>query len=72
MASAFFGLNRGQNGRTSAAGVSPVVESATTSGSMDVELRIDLTKGLSKSEMYNLVERLQEWIMENRSKFLVD
>ncbi len=72
MASAFYGLNRGQSGRTSAAGTSPVTESATTTGSTDVEVRIDLTKGLRKQEMYDLIERLQEWVMENRSKFLVD
>ncbi len=72
MASAFYGLHRGQSGRTSAAGNSPVTESATTTGSTDVEIRIDLTKSLRKQEMYDLIERLQEWIMENRSKFLVD
>ena len=72
MASAYFGLNRGQDGRTSVAGVSPVTESATASGSTDVEIRIDLTKSLAKSEMVQLIGRLQEWILENRSKFLVD
>lgn len=72
MASAFFGLNRGQTGRTGAAGTSPVTESATATGSTDVEVRIDLTKGLRKQEMYDIIERLQEWVMENRSKFLVD
>ncbi len=72
MASAFYGLNRGQSGRSSSAGTSPVTESATITGSTDVEIRIDLTKGLRKQEMYDLIERLQEWVMENRSKFLVD
>jgi hypothetical protein len=70
MASAYFGLNRGQSGRTSIAGTSPVTESASASGSTDVEIRVDLTKSLEISEIYQLVERIQEWIMENRSKFL--
>ncbi len=72
MASAFYGLNRGQTGRSSAAGTSQVTESATTTGSTDVEIRIDLTKGLRKQEMFDIIERLQEWVMENKSKFLVD
>ena len=72
MAIAYFGLNRGQSGRSSAAGTSPVLENATTTVSADVQVSIDLTKGLTKSEMYQMIERLQEWIMENRSKFLAD
>jgi hypothetical protein len=72
MASAFYGLNRGQTGRTSVAGTSPVTESATTTGSTDVEIRIDLTKSMTKSEMSFLIERIKEWILENRSKFLPD
>lgn len=70
MASAFYGLNRGQTGRSSIAGTSPVVESATTTGSTDVEVRIDLTKGLTKTEVALIMDRLKEWIIENRTKFL--
>ncbi len=72
MASAYFGLNRGQSGRSSPAGTSPVTESATTTGSTDVEIRVDLTKSLTKSEIYQLVTRINEWMNENRSKFLPD
>jgi len=72
MASAFYGLNRGQTGRTSAAGTQQVTESATATGSTDVEVRIDLTKGLTKAEILIIMERLKEWILKNQSKFLTD
>lgn len=72
MASAYFGLNRGDTGRSSAAGTSPVTESASATGSTDLEVRIDLTKSLTKLEMVLMLDRLKEWVMENRSKFLVD
>lgn len=72
MASAFYGLNRGQTGRSAPAGTQVVTESATTTGSTDVEIRIDLTKSLAKSEIDQIILELREWIMQNRSKFLVD
>jgi hypothetical protein len=65
MASAYFGLNRGQT-------EFQVTESGTTSGSTDIEIRIDLTKGLQKSEMLQLIEMIENHILKNQSKFLVD
>ncbi len=72
MASAYYGLNRGQSGRSSAAGTAPVTESATTTGSTDIEVRIDLTKGLTKNEALSALEQIKLWILENKSKFLAD
>lgn len=72
MASAFFGLNRGQTGNSAAAGSSPVAESATATQSTDVEVRVDLTKSLTKGEILILLEAIERHILKNQSKFLVD
>jgi hypothetical protein len=73
MASAYFGLNRGQTEFTGdAAGTQGVTESASASGSTDVEIRVDLTKSLNKNEVVMLVNQLNSWILKNKSKFLPD
>ena len=73
MASAFFGLNKGQTQWSGmASGVQGVTESATTTGSTDVEIRVDLTKSLTKNDVKVLVEQLNDWILKNKSKFLPD
>lgn len=72
MASSYFGLNRGQTGRSSAAGTSPVTESASATGSTDVEVRVDATKSLTKNEIINLLEAIKDHMLKNASKFLVD
>lgn len=72
MASAFFGLNRGQTEFTGdAAGTQGITESATTTGSTDIEIRIDLTKNWTQAEMVIAIDALKEWMIKNRSKFLV-
>lgn len=72
MASAYYGLNRGQNSSSgSAAGTQAVTESATATGSTDIEIRIDKTKSLTQAEIYSLIQQLNEWILKNGSKFLV-
>lgn len=65
MASAFFGYNRG-------ADLSPdkITESATTTGSVDVELRVDLTKGLTRGEITDIVEAILRRINDGRETLL--
>ena len=72
MASAYYGLNRGQTSAPSGATQAGVTESASASGSTDVEIRIDLTKSLKMIEIDQIITELQEWIRQNRSKFLAD
>ncbi len=62
MASAFFGLNRG----TVDLGPDKVVYSATTTGSTDVELRVDLTKGLTKNDINLLVVAIMTAVLDAR------
>lgn len=65
MASAFFGFNRG-------ADLSPdaITESATATGSMDVELRVDLTKSLTRGEITDIVEAILRRINDGTEAFL--
>lgn len=73
MASAFYGLNLGQTENSGlAAGTQGVTESATTTGSTDIEVRIDLTKFTSKGQAILLLQQLESWILKNSSSFLPD
>lgn len=60
MASRFYGFNRGQN-------EFQVTEGAST-GSTDVELRVDTGRSLTINEILDFLERLQNVILKNQSK----
>lgn len=65
MASAFFGFNRGSD-------LSPdnITESGTTTGSTDVELRVDLTKNLTRGEITDIVEAILRRINDGNETLL--
>lgn len=52
MASEYYGLNRGANANEES------VTKGTSTGSTDVEVRVDLTKSLTKLEVIVLVETI--------------
>lgn len=62
MASEFYGFNRGQTEFS-------VTEGSST-GSTDVELRVDLTKNLTKEEICSILQMLENVIMKNTTKVL--
>lgn len=64
MASIFLGLNRGKADQ----GPDAITEGAST-GSTDVELRIDTGKGLTRTEVYNIACRLVEALLDGRSTY---
>lgn len=59
MASRFYGLNRGQTEFS-------VTEGAST-GSTDVEVRVDTGKSLTKEEILQKLEQLRNVILKNAS-----
>lgn len=72
MASNYYGLNRGQTEFTGdAAGVQGVTESNSSSGTTDIEIRIDQTKNLTQAECYHIITELRDWIVKNRSKYQI-
>ncbi len=73
MASSYFGLNLGQTENTGlAAGTQGVTESASSSGSTDVEIRIDTSKITDKNQAILLIHQLSDWILKNKSSYLGD
>lgn len=64
MASIFLGLNRGVTDE----GPDAVIEGAAT-GNTDVELRIDTGKGLTRTEVAVLTERLILALLDGRSAY---
>lgn len=60
MANRFYGLNRGQTEFN-------VTEGAST-GSVDVEVNIDLTKNLTKEEVLQIIYMLGNHILKNTTK----
>ncbi len=58
MTQRYYGLNRGQNAKY----VEPTV--GTSTGSTDMELRVDDTKLINKKELEILVERIMQYIDE--------
>lgn len=62
MASEFYGFNRGQTEFN-------VTEGSST-GSTDIELRVDLTKSLTKEEVCSFLQMLENVIMKNTTKAL--
>ena len=57
MADRFFGINRGTDAFT------PVTEGSST-GSTDIELRVDDTKGLTKSDVEILLQNILRHISD--------
>lgn len=57
MASQYYGLNRGQTEFS--------MTSGTSTGSVDVELRYDLTKSLTKSEILAILEQIRNQIIKD-------
>ena len=56
MASVYYGINRGKNFETA------VVASSTSS--TDVEIRVDSTKILSREELFEAIEQLENYILQ--------
>ena len=67
MASEYYGLNRGQTGLPSGTAQS-YITMGTSTGSTDIELRVDLTKSLTKNEVLNAVKVIVEYIQQDRDK----
>ena len=67
MASEYYGLNRGQSGQPSGAS-QPYITIGTSTGSTDIELRVDLTKGLTKNEIVMAVKGILEYLTQDRDK----
>lgn len=55
MASEYYGLNRGQH--------SEDVTQGSSTGSTDIEVRIDLTKGLGESDVMILLDEIKNYIL---------
>lgn len=62
MASEYYGFNRGQD-TLSPGGITV----GTSTGSTDLELRIDLTKNLTRLDINALVEKILQYINDGRS-----
>ena len=61
MASQYFGFNRGTD-------LSPdAITTGTSSGSTDVELRVDLTKSLTKEDILLITEAIIRMIIDQRT-----
>ena len=61
MASQYYGYNRGTN-------LSPnAITTGTSTGSTDVEVRIDLTKGITRQDAYLILEAVIRYIEDGRS-----
>lgn len=61
MASQYFGYNRGTD-------LSPnAITTDTSSGSTDVELRIDLTKSITRQDAKLIVDAIMRYIEDGRS-----
>ncbi len=61
MASEFLGLNRG------ASEMQPdLVVAGTSTGATDVELRVDLTKGLTRKDIVTLTEAILRFVEDGR------
>lgn len=61
MASQYFGYNRGTD-------LSPnAITTGTSTGSTDVEVRIDLTKGITRQDAYLILEAVIRYIEDGRS-----
>lgn len=64
MASQYFGFNRGTD-------LSPnAITTGTSSGSTDVELRIDLTKSITKQDAKLMVDAITRYIEDARTTSL--
>lgn len=66
MASIFIGANRGEPDYGPDPQTGGIVEGAST-GSTDVELRIDTGKGLTRHEVDVIVSRLIEYLLDGRT-----
>ena len=61
MASQYYGFNRGTD-------LSPnAITTGTSTGSTDVEVRIDLTKGITRQDAYLILEAVIRYIEDGRS-----
>lgn len=60
MASEFYGLNRGSNLRVEEVTV------GTSTGSTDLELRVDLTKGITRKDVNRLLDTILNFINDGR------
>jgi len=56
MASVFYGINRGKNFETAVVG--------SSTNSTDVEIRVDSTKILSREELFEAIEQLENYILQ--------
>lgn len=64
MASEYIGYNRG-------ADLSPMQATVGTStGSTDVELRIDLTKSLTREDIILITEAIERYVLDQRITFM--
>jgi hypothetical protein len=61
MASLYIGLNRGAYGIQV-----DEVTVGTSTGSTDVELRMDETKGLTRKDIHNIMTVLKAWLNDGR------
>ena len=64
MASIYLGQNRG-----TASAQPEVVTEGSSTGSTDVELRIDTGKALLRSEVWELTQNLLHYLLDGRSAF---
>lgn len=62
MASVYYGQNRGTDDANP-----EVVTVGASTGSTDVELRIDTGKGLTRNEVRNIVENLVNRVIDGRN-----
>ena len=62
MASIFIGLNRGTQSPLNV----DLVTVGTITGSTDVELRMDETKGLTRKDIYTIIEVFENWLKDGR------
>lgn len=61
MASQYYGYNRGTD-------LSPnAITTGSSTGSTDVELRVDLAKSLTREDVYEIAEAIIRYIQDGRS-----
>ncbi len=66
MASQYFGYNRGTD-------LSPdAITTGTSSGTTDVELRVDLTKSLTKEDVLLITEAILRMILDQRTETIAN
>ena len=58
MAERFYGLDRGET-------KNDVTEGASSTSTLDVEVRIDLASNVTQSEVVFLIEEIKNFILEN-------